>query len=280
MRESRIKKLWTFLVGHPRNFTMENRAFNSVSIITLLLLIGLMPFNIFIHLYSLTLVIISLIIIQSAFYYYSRFKKKFQISIILYAIISYVALIVFFYLNSGINGPIIFTFFITFQLLTAFTPNKIHPIWLTLHILIGVALLMFEFFYPNHIQYTYWSRKARFLDVTSTYVFTIAIIYCITAYLRNYYKHEKKVAAERAKAILEQGEKLQEIAWIQSHKVRSHVATILGLIQLFNKYDANDPINKDIIEKIKEASSNLDVVIKEIVAKTNEENDEDEPLHT
>jgi len=139
---------------------------------------------------------------------------------------------------------------------------------------------MFEFFYPNHIQYTYWSRKARFLDVTSTYVFTIAIIYCITAYLRNYYKHEKKVAAERAKAILEQGEKLQEIAWIQSHKVRSHVATILGLIQLFNKYDANDPINKDIIEKIKEASSNLDVVIKEIVAKTNEENDEDEPLHT
>jgi signal transduction histidine kinase len=65
-----------------------------------------------------------------------------------------------------------------------------------------------------------------------------------------------------------QNQRLQDIAWLQSHKMRSPVATIMGLIQLFNSEDPNDPINARILEGVKEAAGNLDEVIKEINSKT------------
>ncbi|MBS1772526.1 MAG: hypothetical protein JST82_06690 [Bacteroidetes bacterium] len=65
-----------------------------------------------------------------------------------------------------------------------------------------------------------------------------------------------------------QNQKLKDIAWIQSHKVRSPVATIMGLVQLFNKEELSDPVNEQVLEGIQEAAVNLDEVIREINAKT------------
>lgn len=63
-----------------------------------------------------------------------------------------------------------------------------------------------------------------------------------------------------------QNEQLREIAWIQSHKVRGPLATILGLAELFNTGYA---INTDeIIQGILTTSQKLDTVIHEIVDKT------------
>ena len=68
--------------------------------------------------------------------------------------------------------------------------------------------------------------------------------------------------------IQRQNEKLREIAWIQSHKVRGPVASILGLASLFN-YDVTDHENNiEILEKLKIATDNLDTIIKEVVDKT------------
>lgn len=65
-----------------------------------------------------------------------------------------------------------------------------------------------------------------------------------------------------------QNAKLKEIAWIQSHKVRGPVASILGLIDLFNYEEPSDPVNKEILFGIKSASVNLDEIIKDVVAMT------------
>lgn len=65
-----------------------------------------------------------------------------------------------------------------------------------------------------------------------------------------------------------QNQKLKDIAWIQSHKVRAPVASIMGMIQLFNKENPEDPINEQVLEGISEAAETLDQVIKEINAKT------------
>lgn len=68
--------------------------------------------------------------------------------------------------------------------------------------------------------------------------------------------------------IEKQNDQLRQIAWIQSHEVRSPVATILGLTQLFNKEDVADPENCNIINMVEEAASNLDNVIRKINAHT------------
>ncbi len=69
--------------------------------------------------------------------------------------------------------------------------------------------------------------------------------------------------------IQRQNEKLREIAWIQSHRVRGPVASILGLASLFN-YEAHEhEKNIEILEKLKIATHDLDKIIKEVVDKTN-----------
>ncbi len=67
--------------------------------------------------------------------------------------------------------------------------------------------------------------------------------------------------------IQEQNQKLKEISWIQSHKVRGPVSTILGLVQLFNMADADDVLNLQVLEGIKETAVCLDEIIREIVTK-------------
>ncbi|MDN3583416.1 PAS domain S-box protein [Mucilaginibacter flavus] len=65
--------------------------------------------------------------------------------------------------------------------------------------------------------------------------------------------------------IEEQNKRLREIAWIQSHRVRAPVASILGLAQLC---DPNDSPNAEIIPMLKKSAEDLDRVIMEITALT------------
>jgi PAS fold len=69
---------------------------------------------------------------------------------------------------------------------------------------------------------------------------------------------------KKANEISAQNETLKEIAWIHSHKVRSEIATILGLIQLFKYNDSTDEENMTILEGIKKESTNLDAITREI----------------
>ncbi|RDC62985.1 PAS domain-containing protein [Adhaeribacter pallidiroseus] len=70
--------------------------------------------------------------------------------------------------------------------------------------------------------------------------------------------------------IQEQNEKLKEIAWIQSHKVRVPVANILGLVNAFNYQDLTDPFNLEVLTNLLTVTNDLDLIIREIVDKTNE----------
>jgi signal transduction histidine kinase len=62
----------------------------------------------------------------------------------------------------------------------------------------------------------------------------------------------------------EQKQKLKKIAWVQSHKMRSPVASILGMANLFNYQNPSDPVNTEILNNIKELTLNLDAMIHEV----------------
>lgn len=68
--------------------------------------------------------------------------------------------------------------------------------------------------------------------------------------------------------IEQQNERLSQIAWIHSHEVRSPVANIMGLAQLFNFHDEGDPINRDVIKKLREVAMQLDEAIRKSAAYT------------
>lgn len=65
-----------------------------------------------------------------------------------------------------------------------------------------------------------------------------------------------------------QNKLFKEIAWLQSHKVRNHVATLMGLTMLFKENRPDDPDNMQIIDGLIETVEKLDEVIKKINNKT------------
>lgn len=69
------------------------------------------------------------------------------------------------------------------------------------------------------------------------------------------------------KSIQEQNEQLKEISWIQSHKVRAPLTSILGLIDLYKLGIPEVEIN-EIINGIFESAEKLDEAIKETVSKS------------
>ena len=68
-------------------------------------------------------------------------------------------------------------------------------------------------------------------------------------------------------AIEEQNTKLKEIAWIQSHLVRAPVARILGLIELLKNEKEKDN-EVELLNYIYDSTEELDVLIKDIIYKT------------
>ena len=67
-----------------------------------------------------------------------------------------------------------------------------------------------------------------------------------------------------------QNDQLREIAFMQSHILRRPVASILGLVNLFNADNLADPLNQQLIQMIGVASGELDEGIKQVVMKTEE----------
>ncbi|MFI5139674.1 MAG: histidine kinase dimerization/phospho-acceptor domain-containing protein, partial [Sphingobacteriales bacterium] len=68
--------------------------------------------------------------------------------------------------------------------------------------------------------------------------------------------------------VKDQNKKLQEIASISSHELRRPVATILGLVDLFDRENPDNPLNKEIISHLDSTAKELDEVIHSIVEKT------------
>lgn len=78
---------------------------------------------------------------------------------------------------------------------------------------------------------------------------------------------ERKKFEEKLK---QQNEQLKEIAWISSHDVRRPVASILGLISLYNKEKPLQDFNYEILTHLNTCAHELDHVIRKIVFKTYE----------
>ncbi len=268
---TRTYKIWRKLIGHPHKLSVENRVFNSVCVITTIMLLLVIVVNFNLQLNSSLYINTGVLFIQLFIYYISRFKKQYRVGILLYAFCTYATLFVNYFYNGGIEGPTILAFFLTFQLLIAISKRSQHILWTTLHITVALVLILIEYFYPDSIQVHYLSKQEHYLDIISTYVICLFFIYIITIHLRNSYYREKLLAQQRSveikkhlKEIEEQNEKLKEIAWMQSHKVRGQVATILGLCQFVDEHKEEDPHTREVLEGIKTATHDLDEVIKEI----------------
>jgi PAS domain S-box-containing protein len=71
-------------------------------------------------------------------------------------------------------------------------------------------------------------------------------------------------------AIEQQNKHLQDIAWIQSHVVRAPLARIMGLIELFKSYNAEEIDRNNLLDNITASAHQVDGIIRGISKKTEE----------
>ncbi len=203
---NKIVSVWNKLIGSETFFSMENRLYNLVCLIAIAILLLLLGNNLLIHLWRSAFITLVVFALQIVFYYYARFKKRFYKSILINAAVSYAALCFNFFVNSGSNGPTLFIFFLTFQLLIAITPNKMHVVWMLFHIVTVSALLVIERMHPQIVKNYYTGANDRMVDFIYTYIVSLVFIHVIVRHLKNYMqrqKQQKEADAMKLKAVFE-----------------------------------------------------------------------------
>jgi len=64
--------------------------------------------------------------------------------------------------------------------------------------------------------------------------------------------------------LVHQNEDLQQFTYITSHNLREPVSNLLGLLELYNEEEPTDPINQIVIDGFKEASTNMDTILRSL----------------
>lgn len=64
--------------------------------------------------------------------------------------------------------------------------------------------------------------------------------------------------------LTQQNQDLEQFSYIISHNIRSPIARIQGLVNIFNKENFNDEFNKEIFKHLEHATISLDIVIKDL----------------
>lgn len=266
---------WTKLVGHPEDFSMQNRAFNFVCIIAFVLLSICIVFNIYIGQRFMTNLIAIILPTLLTAYFFARFKKKYKIGIIFFAVASYIILFLNYFHNSGIDGPTTILFIVTFLFLLTLGNKRIYYVWILLHILSVVFLLYTEYNYPDLVPKTYNTRFDKFLDIGVSYIASIIFISALFIYLRDFYNAKRLIADERALAIsaknkqilvqnklLEQiNEEKNKLFSIVSHDLKAPLDSIRGYLELLSgnmlETDEKEKIEEELIIQTKYTSDLL-----------------------
>jgi tetratricopeptide (TPR) repeat protein len=73
----------------------------------------------------------------------------------------------------------------------------------------------------------------------------------------------EEILAKRTKVIIEQNERLKQFAFVNAHKIRGPVATILGLINII-EITNDDKTKEELLKHLHTSSLKLDMVIREV----------------
>lgn len=260
---SSFKKWWTYLSGFEQHSQMEHRMFNVVSLICFftLIIIGLANYGLGLpKVGHWTLLMVPLL---ATTYYLARFANKFALASFLFASLSYVMMTGNYLLNSGINGPSVYGFLLTFLIIILITPPKTHILWFALHVIVVLGLYLFEASNPSSIAYQYNDTYAQIADHILTYVPVLLFIYVTGIFLRKSYNSEKKLADERLTAINQQKEELEftnrekdRLFSIIGHDLRSPLNSIQGYLEILNTTDLSIDDRQEIQHQLHDLTTN------------------------
>ncbi len=235
-----MRSFWAKVVGRPPGFSLEARIFNVTCIISAACVFLTIFLNFLLGIPQLVILMGAILVTTVLCYYYARFKMKLDSCVIAYMIAINILLIVNFKYNSGINGPTLLIFLLSYFLTISIVPQKQYWFWITLNLVVVAMLLVIEYEYPGTVTNTYVDTKSRFIDHGCTYIFNALFIFMVTTSIRKSYNTEQKLVEQKAIELENANETKNKLFSILAHDLRMPLTSIQNYLEILSEFNIDE----------------------------------------
>ena len=223
---------WEWLRGPRDRFSLEERLINAVGILSVCTLFIFVVYNLFVVvLLELALATAVTVFLQLLFFYASRFRRNFRLARYGFTFCSYVFLTVNYYYSSGINGPVLFSFFVTLIIILVIN-EKQHFLYWFLHCATVIGLLSYEHHYG--IVNIYTSAAERSFDIACIFCIMLSLAFVLIKLVLKSYNRERNLASKREQELVLLHQENKRLFSIISHDLRTPLNNIIGYLELLN----------------------------------------------
>ena len=234
------RSFWTKITGEPVGFSLETRIFNAICLISACGLCAGLVNNLLAGAQQIALVMAPVLICKLLSYYAARFKKWLNGAFILYMVATNILIIANFRYNSGINGPALLIFVLSYFLTISIVPPKQYWFWISFNIFVVFSSLFVEYRYPEMIVNGYVDVKTRFLDFGFVYGLIALIIFMVTNRIRNGYHAEKELVEQKARELEVANDTKNKLFSILAHDLRSPLASIQNYLEILSQFKLDE----------------------------------------
>lgn len=258
------------LVGDNTDYSLEQRVFNFLCLIGLV--IFFLEFNINYIIGQTFLLFASILnFILCAIFYSIGIKRKSNSYIIQgFALAMNFIFTINFLSGAGSGSPIIFVYLVLLFMTILMVPRNKVVLWGSVNVITVVALFLAEHFYPDLIKHPYSSDTSRVIDFVTAYIIVGVTIWVTTLFVRDNYINERNTVIEanhRYELQNIQLEKLNnekaKLFSIVAHDIRAPLTTILGFLELLNIAELTDEEKSSMLSKLYDSTkSTSDMLVR------------------
>ncbi|MGN6396046.1 MAG: sensor histidine kinase [Mucilaginibacter sp.] len=249
------------LTGNTEEFSMEARIFHAACLVSMAATLCNIPWNYFIGVPSLSFLMTILLLVTAFIYYYSRYRRKLNMSFFLYCLASNVFIALNYQQNSGINGPGLLIFLLSLFLVIAIAPKIQFWFWLPANMILVGVLLTLEYKYPYAVTNTYKRLADRYIDFGYSYLVIGILIASVTLYIRDSYNRQRLALIKKAEELESTNATKNKLFSIVAHDLRSPLVSIQNYLELLTEYNLSEEekrgVELDLLEKTKHTGQML-----------------------
>lgn len=256
-----VLRFWHNAIGQADTFELEARIFHGVCLLIMAGTAVNVPFNCWIGLGGLGLLMTGILVAVGAVYYLSRFGKQLRPAILIFQLLSNVLLALNYLYNSGINGPTIAIFLLTLVITLATVPKKQYTWWLGLNVATFLALTFLDGSGSKLVKDSYVSPAARYEDFRYTYLVVAALITFILIFVRKAYEKERRGVAHQAAELEASNQTKNKLLSILAHDLKDPLASLQNYLELLTEYRIDEAekaeIERQLLVRTRQASELL-----------------------